>query len=328
MSGRGGLRLFAAPRPTAAIEIASRRITTVALSRGAHGFAVAAHATEPLPAGAIVPSLTGANIPDRAVVAGALGRALERMGGRPRRVALVVPDSVAKVSLLKFDKVPPRAADLDQLVRWQVRKAAPFRLEEAQVSYTAGAVAPEGGREFVVVVARRETLQEYEAVCAAAGAHAGVVDLASFNLINVVVAASRSTQRHLSPVGDWLLVHVTPEYSTLAIVRGDDLIFFRNRPTAEGDLADLVHQTTMYYEDRLGGSGFVRVILAGASAGGTLPPAQVDGIRRELEERLGGRVEAIDPRGAAGLTDRIVATPDLLDALAAPVGVVVREQVA
>ena len=91
-------------------------------------------------------------------------------------------------------------------------------------------------------------MREYEAACAAAGAHAGLVDLATFGLVNAVLASEPRL------AGDWLLVHVTPEYGTIVILRGDDLIFFRNR--AEGSdesLADLVHQTAMYYEDRLGG---------------------------------------------------------------------------
>ena len=56
-------------------------------------------------------------------------------------------------------------------------------------------------------------------------------------------------------VGDWLLVHVTPglhdpDSSTAT------LIFFRNRSDdAEGTLADVVHQTAMYYEDRLKAPG-------------------------------------------------------------------------
>ena len=44
-----------------------------------------AHAVEPLPDGALVPSLTGANMHDRPAVVGALGRVLEQIG-RPRRV--------------------------------------------------------------------------------------------------------------------------------------------------------------------------------------------------------------------------------------------------
>jgi len=56
--------------------------------------------------------------------------ALER-AGRPRRIGLIVPDVVAKVSLVRFERVPSKLQELDQLVRWQVRKSAPFAIEEA-----------------------------------------------------------------------------------------------------------------------------------------------------------------------------------------------------
>ena len=52
-----------------------------------------AHALETLPEGALVSSLTAANIVDRAAVGGALARVLERIG-RPRRIALVIPSAI------------------------------------------------------------------------------------------------------------------------------------------------------------------------------------------------------------------------------------------
>ena len=107
-------------------------------------------------------------------------------------------------------------------------------------------------------------------------------------------------------------------------MRGSDLVFFRNRALGgEGDLADLVHQTAMYHEDRLGGGGFSRVVLAGASWRGA---EQAERLRRGLEERIGGRVELARLPGAAAMRDRISASPELLDALAAPVGVLLRER--
>src|SRR5206468_12980242 len=109
--------------------------------------------------------------------------------GRPRRIGLVIPDLVAKGSLVRFEHVPPRAADLDQLVRWQVRKTAPFPIEDAQVSYQPGFIAADG-QEFIVSLARRSVVEEYEGLCAAAGAHAGIVDLATFNVINAALAAT------------------------------------------------------------------------------------------------------------------------------------------
>jgi Tfp pilus assembly PilM family ATPase len=305
-----------APPPGLAVELSARRVTAAAVEWRGDQAIISAHGVEPLPEGAIVPSLTHHNIQDRAVVAGAVGRLLERVG-RARRVGLVLPDPVARVSLIRFEQVPPRAHDLDQLIRWQVRKAAPFPIEEAQVSYVdAGAVA--GGREFIVTVARRDIVREYEDLLAAHGAHAGLVDISTLNVINAVLAGS------VPPAGDWLLVNVAPDWASIAILRGPQLIFFRTRSAdADGTLTDLVHQTAMYYEDRLQGSGFDRVVLCGATAAAG-PLAQGDDVRRNIEERLSMAVEAIDVRTAAALTDRITAAPALLDTLTPVVGLLVR----
>ena len=270
-----------------------------------------------------MPSLNAANISDPRAVAAALRRVFERIGLRPKRVALAIPDSVAKVSILRFEKVPQRTRDLDELVKWQVRKAAPFRIEDAQLSYMPGLKAADGSTEFVVVMARKDVVREYEAACEEAGAQAGVVDLSTFNVINAVLAGSQA------PADDWLLVHVTPEDATMAILRRDSVVFFRNRAAdGEAGLADMVHQTAMYYEDRLSGSGFGRVVLAGGGSPSTQGAQDADYLRRALEQRLGTKVDAVDPRNAAALMDRIAANTELLDTLAPLVGLLARERAA
>lgn len=303
--------------PDVAIEIEADHVAAARLVWRGGAATVAAHAIEPLPRGAVVPALGAVNMPDVTVVSRALAQALTRLGGRTRRAALVVPDTIAKVSLIRFETVPARATDFHELIRWQVRKTAPFPIEQAVVSFTEGAKPAEGGHEFIVTVAREDIIKQYEDVCTQAGVHAGLVDLATCSVINGVLGGNAA------PPGDWLLVHVTPTYTTLAVVRGSDLIFFRNRADdAEGTLADLVHQTAMYYEDRLKGAGFNRVLLAG----GAVVPGGADAVRRNLEERLGLAVEAVDPRSAAAVVDRINASPELLDALAPLVGILVREK--
>jgi type IV pilus assembly protein PilM len=304
--------------PAVAVEIAAGRVAAASLERRGGQPVVSQHATELLPDGALVPSLTASNTHDRAAVMTALNRALEKVG-RPRRIGLVVPDAIAKVSLVRFEQVPTRSSDLDQLVRWQVRKSAPFPIEEAQVSYVP-ALRHADGQEFLVSLARRDVIHEYEALCAEAGAHAGLVDLATFNVVNVLLAGSAP------PVNDWLLVNVAGDSASIALLRGPHVIFFRNRANdTEGTLADLVHQTAMYYEDRLQGAGFSRVVLSGA-ASGTSRLGEVEQVRRSLEDRLSARVETVDPRAAASLADRIAAAPALLDNLAPLVGLLLRDR--
>lgn len=320
------LRRFLAASPlNVAVEIARHRVSAAMIVPRDSSLAVTSHAVEPLPAGAIIPAMNAANLNEPRAVAEALGRAFERLGTRPKRVALAIPDNAAKVSLLRFDKVPGRAQDLDELVRWQVRKAAPFRVEDAQLSYMPGLKAADGSQEFVVAMARRDIVREYEKACEEAGAQAGVVDLTTFNVINAVLAGQNAPPTE----SDWLLVHVTQEDATMAILRGQHLVFFRNG-AAEGEagLADMVHQTAMYYEDRLSGAGFSRVVLAGAGTPGAQAGQDADYLRRALEQRLGTNVDTVDPRNAATLMDRISANTELLDALAPLVGLIVREQAA
>jgi type IV pilus assembly protein PilM len=314
----GVAALLASPPPTVAVEIAPTHVTGLLLSDSGSEPMIAGYAVEPLPDGVVTPAVNAPNIHDQAALAAAISTALQKIGGRTRRVALVLPDTTAKVSLIRFEKVPARPHDLEQLIRWQVKKSAPFRLEDAQVSWTPGVPLEGGGREFVVSMARRDVIESFERTCDAVGVHAGLIDIASFSLINAQLASTGGQG------GDWLLVHLASDYVTLAVVRGADLVFFRNRALgAEADLTDLVHQTAMYHEDRLGGGGFSRVVLAGASrAGGN----QAERLRRAVEDRLAARVELIDVRAAAAMRDRIGASPGLLDTLAAPAGVLLRER--
>lgn len=306
---------LASPPPDAAVEIAPERVSAAAVVTRGAGLVIQAHAVESLPSGAVVPSLTSQNILDPTGVAAAVRTVLGRLGTRPARVALIIPDLASKVSLIKFDQVPNRREDLDQLVQWQLRKSAPFPIEDACITYTPGIREAGGAAEFVVAVARRAVIEEYEKVCADAGVYAGLVDLATFSVVNLFLASSSV------PAGDWLAVHLRPDYTSIAIVRGENMIFFRNRPEGEEEpLADLVHQTTMYYQDRLAGTGFARVMIGGRGrVSGSLAEA-----RASLEERLSVPVEAIDPTKFATLNDRIGVTPDLMDILAPLAGILMR----
>ena len=319
--------LLGAPTPSLGIEISATRVAAVRVAPEGTPALVRAIAVEGLPPGAVVPALNALNIIDRAAVTAAIRSAVQQLGGRARRAVLVVPDTIAKVSLLRFDKVPARAADLAALVSWQVRKSAPFPTDQAQLSYVPGAEV-DGGREFVVTMARRDIVTEYESVCQDAGVHTGVVDLATFNLVNAVLAAGGSS------AGDALLVNLAPDYLTVVILRDGQLMFYRHRGSdGDGGLADIVHQSAMYYEDRLGGRGFTRAILAGAGRASVasapeLAGLDIDGVRRQLQTRLGTTVETIDPRPAIALADRIAVSPALLDTLAPVVGLLLRERTA
>jgi type IV pilus assembly protein PilM len=305
---------LASPPLEAALEISPAAVSVAVLGGRSSNPVVQGYAVEPLPPGAVTPSLTSTNIADPDAVARALDSACQSLGLKPKRVAVVIPDVAAKVSLVRFEQTPTRRDDLSQLIRWQVKKSTPFPVDDACLTYTAGA-RQAGGSEFVVVVARRETIREYEGVCERIGIEAGLVDISTFAVINLFLSSNLGT------AGDWLVVHMRPEYTSIAILRRDDVLFFRNR--VEGDaeaMEDVVHQTAMYYQDRLEGRGFSRILLGGI---GRLQ-GEVDLARRNLEARMGTVVEPIDPTRGAALTDRITATPELMATLSPLVGMLLR----
>lgn len=305
---------LASPPLDAAIEIAPDAVSIAVVASRAGRLEVQGYAVEPLPAGAVTPSLTEPNVVDRAAVSGAISAACQSLGVTPARAGLLIPDLAAKVSLVRFEHPPGRRDDLDAMLRWQVRKSTPFPMEDALTTWAPGASSSDGS-EFIVVVARREVVREYEGACEDAGIHAGLVDLSTFGLVNLFLGSD------VSASGDWLVVHMRPEYSSIVILRRADVIFFRNRAEEEEDaLADVVHQTAMYYQDRLEGRGFSRILLGGK----TQVPGAVDLARRNLEEHMGARVEPVDPTHEAALSPRIEATPALMATLSPLVGLLLR----
>jgi len=313
-------RWWSSSPPSAAVAIDAGRVVGVSMGRSADGPVVSRQAAEPVAAGVVTPALAQHNVSDPDALAGAVGRVLDQIG-RPRRVGLVVADSAAKVSLVRFEKLPSRASDLEQLVRWQVRKAVPFPIEAAQLSWSPGTQTGQG-RELVVTVMRRDVVEEYEAACLRHGAHAGVVDIATFNLVNLVLAADARERGQAPAQGDWLLVSLVHDYSALAIVRGTDLIFYRYRPAgAEEPLADLVHQASMYYEDRLGGHALSRVVICGGEAA---REGELDALREAVSSRWQCRTEVLDVRRIAPKADGGQVAPEVWSALAPAIGLVLR----
>jgi len=117
--------------------------------------------------------------------------------------------------------------------------------------------------------------------------------------------------------GDWLLIHATADGTSLAIFRGEDLVFFRHRG-ADGDdhLVEMTHQTAMYYQDRLGGRGFSRVIVGGTPASAL----GADGWR-QIQARLGVAAEVVDPARALTSFGQLSWSPGTIELAVPALGV-------
>jgi len=313
--------LLSTPRPQAAISIAGDSITAVELSVVKGQSSLSVQQIKSLDTGAVVPSMMSPNIADSKAVTTALNEVLASYKRRPTRVSLVLPDTVAKVSLLSLETIPDRETDLAELIKLKVQKSAPFSLNEAQLSYELCGVDTTKQSQFLVAAVKQSVLREYEDICTDVGLQVGCVDLASFNLINTSLCSTSEKKSE-----DWLLVHVAHRYSTLAIVRGSQLIFYRNQASEPGkSLDDFIYQTAMYYEDRLGGDGVKQIVFTSSSTENTSDILE-NVFERSFNTSNTVVLEQLGSHISSTIHNAKRIPIDFLDRLAAPIGILLRDR--
>jgi len=122
-------------------------------------------------------------------------------------------------------------------------------------------------------------------------AECGLVDLSSFNLMNLAHVEIKQANLQNQDV---LFVNLNRDYISIAITQGGALMFYRNRPLErqnglmEEALAE-IHPTAMYYVDKLEGKGLARAFIYSVD-----DPA---GLARNVQRALSLPAVVISPQG-------------------------------
>ena len=230
----------------------------------------------------------------------------------------MLPDNLAKISLLRLPERPASRRQLEELVRAKMRRSVPFRLEDASFSYQVMSGESRDVAVLVVLV-RRALVERFERPLEALGARVGLVDICTPNLLNLF--RERLDTASVAG-GDAALLNCARNYFSLVIVREGKLIFFRcktfaveREPAREpnGALAREIASSFSYYREKLAGEGvgtaFVRTV-------GT-PYDEIEGDLRALG--LEG-VKLIDIEGSLELADGVPFDRDVRQWLAPAVG--------
>ncbi|WP_263356976.1 type IV pilus biogenesis protein PilM [Acidicapsa ligni] len=292
-------------RPAAACEITPEGV--VAAATPAPG-GTAVYAFEPLPAGAVYPSLLEPNIANPAVLTTAIRSALGQVGSRVKAVTVVVPDSVVRVFVLDFDTLPSSQSEALPVLRFRLRKSVPFDVEHAGISYqvlSEGSAKLETQWKVLAAIIPGPVLTEYEAAVRAAGYEPGVVMPTS--LAGMCAVDSQEAV---------LAVNLSAKVLTTSILSGNDILLHRTielplEPEAlQADVQRSIAVAAAYFEDRLQFrphrllySGTLSVhdfaaLLADAEfAVGEMVPAPETGI-----------VSAMGHQSVAGVTGALVGT--------------------
>jgi type IV pilus assembly protein PilM len=197
----------------------------------------------------------------------------DKSGTKPGRVSLVLPDNFAKVSIVTLPERPAQRKQLQELVRFKLRRSVPFRLEDAVISsFALPSLGPE--LHLLVAVMLRSVVEQLEAAFEAAGARPGLIDLCTPSLFNLV---RPELAKALASGSDAAILNCTRTYFTLAIVRAGRVVFFRCKTYAGDEDADPSGRLSVmgreltsslsYYTEKLDGKGIGTIFVRAGSPG-------------------------------------------------------------
>jgi len=265
-------KYFQPTLPPVACEISSSRISVVRLNTKKPP-EIERFAVEPLSPGLITPSLTRPMIASSSDLLSLLKTVFAKADLKANRISLAIPDSCAKVTIHQFDSMPGNESERQQLLKWKLKKAVPFNIEEANLSFLEQK-APNGKYVIVTVAIHLGVLAQLEAVFESLGVQVGYVTLASFAAFEILARQEPEVLQK-----SVLFLRAQPSEISSLIVRQGSVVFFRHTDyETENDsemhgvqeagkegldqLYGEIHPCLMYYQDKLSNTVIERVYIA------------------------------------------------------------------
>jgi type IV pilus assembly protein PilM len=240
-------------RPALACEVTPDGVLAARQAAGGQVEMSFAPLANPLSEDIVRPGLTAPNFADREAVVAALRQALDDVVAKERALTLEVPDATVRVLILDFDSLPAKPQEALPIVRFRLRKLAPFDVDHAAVSYQVMRQdhgSNEGRRDdqtrALVTVMPAAVRSEYEDAVRAAGYEPGVV----LPSMLASLAAARSDEAAL-------VVNRSGLSLTTAIASGEELLLHRTMELPTGnaaqreEMAQAVTVASAYFEDTM-----------------------------------------------------------------------------
>jgi len=226
-------------RPNLACEITADRVLA---GRAAQPGGPVQFASFILRTGCVIPDLTEANLRDPDAVAQSIRDALGSFGGRSRDVIALLPDAAVRVVFLDFESLPSNRQEAEAVVRFRLKKALPFDVEKAKVSYHSQPGS--GGVRVIAAVALKSVVEEYEAAFLQAGYNPGVVLPSMLGALGAARAAKPA-----------LVLKVDARTISIAILDQQQILLFRTLENTGGitisgeKLAEEVYPSVVFFQD-------------------------------------------------------------------------------
>ena len=255
--------------PLVALELRDDAVVAVRLGRRRGVYHLLGHGHCSLSEGVFSTSMMRSKVGSTKELAGAISEALTRAGAESAsRVSVALPDTVARAFVVDFQDLPSSGKEVENLIRWRLKKSVPFPLEQARLSWVQLGRGEDSRTQLLVTLAPDEGLSAIEALAHDIGLRVGLIDLSSFATFNALRVDGQLEARSQ---GDVAVLSATPSYYSLIILRGGKLIFYRARSyhvqgAYQGEeslrvVARELRSSLSYYEEHLLGEGLGRTLV-------------------------------------------------------------------
>jgi len=171
-----------------------------------------------IPSGVLEPSFSRGNLGDMDSLKESLLNLIPS-GKKKGDIALSIPNHVARVTCLEFDRIPDKRDEVEKLLLWRMKKSLPFSPAEAKVDYQVLKRVNEGG-QIIASVAKKSIVQEYENLFREIGLRPQVVDISTIN-------AMFFFQKALT--GNSVFADIRCNTVGISIISDGRLVFFRSK---------------------------------------------------------------------------------------------------
>jgi len=320
MSRNRLLRWLVDPEPPGlGIDLRSDEMSLVRLSEKRKPLEIDLSFVAPLAPGLLRFQMLEPNILDEEGFSKAVESALLRAGlGGRKRVALSIPDPLARIAVMEFPDPPRSSAELVEFLKFRMKKSIPFDVERARVAFER---LPGDVPAFLAGVMHEAVVSQYEEVFTRLGFQVGLVLPASVSLLQLLRPVAR---RELAPGDDYFFLNAEREYFSVSLIRNRDVpVLTRtlglsaedgvSRIYGEEDLLRELIPTAIYYREKLEGRSLARVFYR------SLRPDLMR-LREILEEQFEAPSEPFNLAKAVPVARDLGLDAEAADAIAAAAG--------
>jgi type IV pilus assembly protein PilM len=251
--------------PGLGIDIRQDEISVVRLSEKRKPLEIDLSFVAPVPAGVLQFRMLEPNVLDEDGFSKAVSDALLRAGpGGKKRMALSVPDHLARIAVMELPDPPRSSAELVEFLKFRMKKSLPFDVDRARVAFERlkGEVPT-----FLTGVMHEAVVSQYEEAFARLGYQVGLVLPSSVSLLQLLRPLA---QKELAPGEDYFFVNAERDYFSVSLVRDRDVpVLIRTlgrsaddgveRVYGEEDFLQEIIPTAIYYREKLEGRSLARV---------------------------------------------------------------------